>query len=145
MTAHFFTSASLSRIAAMNEAECQVEGWWKGEIIWLLGQLKKTGAVKAWDRECRSVNGRQDFEIELANTIAGIEVKTALCGSQKGHTWDLPWYAKDPKRFFPPDIRKLAAIQAPNRYFLVFAHASPPNTDWQVMLNELRRSTSGIA
>src|SRR6266699_3287581 len=84
MTAHFFTSASLSRIAAMNEAECQVEGWWKGEIIWLLGQLKKTGAVKAWDRECRSVNGRQDFEIELANTIAGIEVKNGTLRIPEG-------------------------------------------------------------
>jgi len=73
----------------MSEAEVQVESWFKVELICLLGELKKNGAVRSWDRECPTGKGQEkmDFKIDLANTTGAVEVKTAL-GLQKGKIWE---------------------------------------------------------
>lgn len=71
-------------------------------------------------------------------------MKTALCRKQKNCKWDLPWYARDPKRFFPPDVQKLVATQEPNRYLLIFAYPAPPTSHWQVMLDHMKRNAVGV-
>ncbi len=94
VAAYFFTLASLSRVAAMIKAETQVEGWWKMEFIVLLTQLRNDRIIRAWRHESPTGTGRRkaDFTIDLASTSTAIELKTALCGLQKGSLWKLPAY-----------------------------------------------------
>ena len=145
VAAHFFSPAALNRVVAMSQAGVQVEGWWKTELILLLSHLEKQGTVKWWNRECRTNNGQQDFQIAVAGATAAIELKTALCGRQKANTYNLIWYARDPKRYFPSDIRKLTAVEASHRYLLVFAYAASSSSEWQETLRELNRHANGAS
>lgn len=148
VTAHFFSPASLSRVVAMSQAETQVESWWKQELIGLLSQLKNNGMVLSWEREYPTGEGRRkvDFKIDLANASAVVEVKTALCGRQKGRMWKLPAYVMAPNSgYILSDILKLAATQAPNRFLVVFAYAAPPRSDWEAVLSTVRRKASDVA
>jgi hypothetical protein len=147
VAAHFFTQALMSRIVAISEAEVQVEGWLKGELIWLFGQLMSRGVIENWRCECRigeRSRKRLDFKIELDCTDAATEVKTAI-RQQKGISYDLRWYAQQANGFFPPDIRKLAAYGAANRYLLVFAYPAPPASEWDDALSELGKGVQGAA
>jgi len=141
VAAHFFTPASMSRIVAISEAEVQVEGWLKGELIWLFGQLKDGGVIENWRCECRiekSSKKRLDFKLALDGKDAALEVKTAI-RQQKGISYDLRWYAQQNSGFFPPDIRKLAAYPAAHRYLLVFAYPACPTSEWDEVVGELGR------
>ncbi|HEY7329842.1 MAG TPA: hypothetical protein VH592_19565 [Gemmataceae bacterium] len=137
IAAHFFSPTSLSRVVVASQAEIEAEGWWKLELMWLLSQLTTTGTVQSWDRECLNGAGRQkvDFKIGLANTSALIEVKTVLCGPQKGQKWRLKANRKGGLHL---DILKLAATQAPHRFLVVFAYAAPPRKDWDGLLSDVR-------
>jgi hypothetical protein len=146
VAAHFFTPASISRIVAISEAEVQVEGWFKGELIWLFGQLTGKRVIENWRCECRADEQnrkRLDFKIEVDGADAAIEVKTAI-RLQKGISYDLRWYAKQTEGFFPPDIRKLAAHAAAYRYLLVFAYPACPASEWDGAVSELGRQVTGV-
>ncbi len=148
VTAHFFTSTSLSRVVGMSRVEKQREGWFTGELIYLLNKLEQDGVVGPWECECPTGIGRckVDFKINVANTTAAVEVKTALCGFQKGTRWKLPDYVQGKKNgFILSDILKLtnlATAPKPSRYLLVFAHPAPPTEDWQTMLSSVQGKAS---
>jgi hypothetical protein len=121
----------------MSQAETQVESWWKQELIGLFSQLKSSGVVQSWDREFATGMGRRkvDFRIDLPTTSAALEVKTALCGYQKGTLWKLPGYVMAANSgYILSDILKLATIQVPNRFLVIFAYAAPPKSDWDAVL-----------
>ena len=131
----------------MSQAETQVESWWKQELIGLLNQLKNNGLVLSWEREYPTGEGRRkvDFKIDLANTSTVLEVKTALCGLQKGTMWKLPAYVMAANSgHILSDILKLATIQAPNRLLVVFAYTAPPRSDWEALLSVVHRKASDV-
>jgi len=147
VSSHFFTPAALSRVVAMTQAATQVESWWKQELIGVLGQLKASGAVTAWDREVRTGQRKEkvDFSVEVPSAGGLVEVKTALCAVQKGTTWRLPMYVMAAKSgYILTDVLKLGALQAGRRYEVVFAYAAPPVGDWQVVLADLRKKAPSL-
>jgi hypothetical protein len=148
VTAHFFDSGRLNQVIAMSQAETQVESWWKQEFIGLFNQLKANRTILSWEREYLTGEGRKkvDFKIDLGNTSALLEVKTALCGLQKGTRWKLPNYVMAVNSgYILTDVLKLAATQSPNRQLVVFAYTAPPESDWQTVLSDIRRKAPNIA
>ncbi len=138
---HFFAPACLSRVVAITQAEVQVEGWFKAELIWLFGELEKGGAVNlSWTRESPTGRGGEkvDFKVELANTVAVIEIKAALCGPQKGQKWKLRDYV------CAEDISRLVGTQAASRYLLCFAYPAPTRGDWPAVVSKIATKLPGV-
>lgn len=137
---HFFDPATLSRVDAMRRAEVQVEGWFKGELIWLFTKLEEDRAVGSWTRESLTGNGLEkvDFKVEFADTTSAIEIKAALCGRQKGQMWRLRQYVN------VTDIKRLVAIQADHRYLVFFAYPAPEQSDWFAVVSGIGAKVPGI-
>lgn len=137
---HFFDPAILERVVAMSRAEVQVEGWFKGELIWLFTKLEKHGSVKSWDRESPTGIGRGkvDFRVELVNTASIIEIKAAFCGRQRGQVWKLKQYV------VVPDIKRLVPIHADNRYIVFFAYPAPDRVEWCAVVDQINAKVPGI-
>lgn len=141
--AHFFTADALLRASAMTQAASQAEGWWKTELFIVFEQMRSQGLLTAWDREVRPGAGmtKVDFKVEPPGTLGYVEVKTVLCATQKGQTWNL-W---NQCGFLLVDVLKLGPLQVPYRYLLVFAFAAPPAADWNRAITHLGTKAPGFS
>jgi len=93
---HFVSDCALARVCAFRHAERQVEGWFKGELLWLLKSWKNAGLIDNWKSEYRAFQTndkrhyrRADFFIELADGPLYLELKVFYHGTQAGQKVDL--------------------------------------------------------
>ncbi len=63
------------RLACFSEQEVQVEGWFKGEMLFLLTALKQQKLIQGFGREVRAGRGKADLTLERAGIIHWIELK----------------------------------------------------------------------
>lgn len=115
----------------------QLEGWLKGELLYLFSNFKKSGDLSDFDREVKSPisNQKIDFRIEFqkgnGNIIFWLEIKHWLIGYQKGYKYNANFYFGDPTSVgIKPDVEKLSVIKSDNKYMLILTTANPGREDW---------------
>jgi hypothetical protein len=147
---HFVSDHSLARVRAFLDAERQVEGWFKGELLWLLKSWKDDRLIDNWKSEYRAFQTndkrhyrRMDFFIELADGPLYLELKTFYHGTQAGQNVDLGTCFT----FLPPDIDKLANLPSGNKFLLVFVTPNPEskNKKWQTTLDGFRKNYPNVS
>ncbi len=153
VTAHFATPESLARVGVMTKAGVQTEGWWKAELMLLLEVLRQRGKVMRWEREVPTGEGgrRLNFLIDLRDEPLAVQIRTALCGEQKGENWRLPdtvgtgadgWLLSD---LLKVNAYKLAQPVMPRGLLAVFAYPAPPSGDWDELLYKLTEKAPQLA
>ena len=130
---YFVSDHSLARVRAFRYAERQVEGWFKGELLWLFKSLQEAKLIDSWRSEyhaSQTNDRRVDFFIELADGPLYLELKAFYHGTQAGQKVDLGTCFTA----LPPDIDKLANLPSGNKFFLVFVTPNPEREKWQAAL-----------
>jgi len=120
------------RLECFIYSQVQVEGWLKGELLFLLTLLRNNGIIKEFDREIRIGRRRIDLSIDLGNSSNYIETKHWLIGEQKGYSYGPSFYFGDPTSVgITKDVDKLLETQEPsNRWMLLLLTANPGSRDW---------------
>ena len=115
----------------------QLEGWFKGELLFFFNNLKNSRELNDFDREVKSpvlnnkIDFKLEFQIENRNEIVWLELKHWLIGYQKGTKYIAQTYFVDPTSVgIKPDIEKLRIISSDNKYMLVTMTANPGRNDW---------------
>jgi hypothetical protein len=134
-------SANQDRITTFSEYDVRVESWFKGELLYLLHQLKDERIINDFQREvpvnpARS-RRRVDFEIRVGKRTHLCELKS-MCISQKQQTpRNLNYYFRDDKNGIIKDFRKLEAINGRNRWVLAFVYPKPSVEVWQGAISRI--------
>jgi hypothetical protein len=120
------------------QADCRLEGWFKGELLVLFSKLVKDGVLSGFEREANvPVPGGRlqiDFRLRLGDQTHLCEVK-ALCISQAAGTpRNLKFYFRDDKLGLFKDFRKLNSIAATNKWLLAFVYPVPEQLAWESAL-----------
>jgi len=99
---HFL--AKLDYIQRFTSSERQIEGWFKGELIYLFTSLQGKGELEGWEPEVlvpRLGKKKVDFRVELDNGFAWLELKSLYHGQlREPRTWGagrshLQWPLRD--------------------------------------------------
>lgn len=115
----------------------QVEGWVKGEMLYLLDSGVAINREVKFDREVSIGLGRKkvDFALTIENDDDSerlwIEIKHWLIGYQKGTRWNASTYFADASSVgIKPDVKKLIDIPKGRKFLLILATANPGENDW---------------
>jgi len=138
---HF--DALQDRLLCFREQEVQVEGWFKGEMLFLLSGLKREGVIEGFGREAGNQQGRTkvDLTIALGGSTHWIELKHWLVGVERGARLDPPFYFGDPTSVgIVKDFDKLVAVasEAP-KWFLILLTGNPGSELWEKGLARFHR------
>ncbi len=124
-------------LRCFNSQEVQLEGWFKGELLYFLSNLKDLKEVNNFNKEVKSPvsNQKIDFQLELIvnkkNEVFWLEIKHWLIGYQKGYKYNANSYFRDPTSVgIKPDVEKLVRIKSGNKYMLILTTANPGKEDW---------------
>ncbi len=133
-------------LVAFADADSRLEGWFKAELLLLLGKMKKQGRLDGFEREVNPIppgQGRRkqvDFQIEVRGTEHLCELK-ALCISQAGGTpRDLNFYFRNDYLGLLTDFRKLDTLQATHKWVLAFVYPRPARPAWAKAAASLPKS-----
>jgi len=117
-------------------ADCRLEGWFKGELLVLLGRLEHEGRLTAVEREANiTIRGsgrraRVDFRVSLAGASHLCELK-ALCISQAAGTpRNLHFYFRDDHVGLIKDFRKLDQLEGSYKWLIAFVYPRPNEEEW---------------
>jgi len=115
----------------------QVEGWFKGELLYFLECQCQVQKRFGFEREKLIGSGRRKADLVLSwddlndGDFVWIELKHWLVGGQKGIDYNAYGYFNDPTNGIKPDVSKLLAIPTLHRYALILMTANPGTADWQ--------------
>lgn len=134
---HFLASSKLQYSEIFTQSQRQVEGWFKGELLYLFSSLQDQGQLLSWESEALLPNcGRKksDFKVVINNVPIYLELKTLYIGRQGRSKIDLSiFFYKDTIGIWP-DIQKLATIEAGQGFCILFVYPSPPPLRWRQIL-----------
>ena len=123
-----------SRLQCFSSNEVQVEAWFKGEMLFLLEQLKGKKFIKDFKAEVPAM-GRKKIDIWI-NFQAGqnwVELKHWLIGTQKGNRWRAVDYVYDLENKF----KKFDAVDAGSHgYVLVLCTENPGEEAWDMAIQK---------
>jgi hypothetical protein len=132
------------RLICFTKMGVQVEGWFKGELLTLLGTLRTQGLIRDFDREVASPGGRIDLTIKTEAGLHYIELKHWLIGKQKGSTYDSNFYFGDCTSIgIANDVDKLLKITSPGRlWLLILLTANPGKEPWSAGVDKFNTKFS---
>jgi len=129
----------------------QLEGWFKGELLFFFSNLKNSKDIYDFNREVKPpvANNKIDFKLKLQidNRIETVwlEIKHWLIGYQKGYKYNAQFYFGDPTSVgIKPDIEKLTIIKSDNKYMLISMTANPGRNDWQNGVQKFNNKFSNL-
>ena len=134
---HFLASSKLQYPIIFTQSQRQVEGWFKGELLYLFSSLKDQNQLLRWESEALLPNnGRKkcDFKVTFNNVPLFLELKTLYTGKQGSSQIDLGIYFYKDTVGIWPDIQKLAAIEAGQGFCILFVYPSPNPVRWRQIL-----------
>jgi hypothetical protein len=111
----------------------QVEGWLKGEFLWLLHREKMAQNLENFDREVSWVGGGRrkiDFTVTKNEETAWIELKHFLIGEQQGTTYTARSYFRDTVNGIRPTAEKLRNIPDGEKFILIL-YTKKPEQGWE--------------
>jgi hypothetical protein len=121
------------RLTCFCDMGIQVEGWFKGELLALLGSLRTQGLVIDFDREVKSHGRKIDLAVTTKTEFHWIELKHWLVGRQKGSKWGPGNYFIDRSSIgIVGDVDKLLTVTLPGQlWLLMLLTANPGNEAWR--------------
>ena len=129
----------------------QLEGWFKGELLFFFDKLKSSKELNDFDREIKSptLNNKIDFKLEFQIDnqikIAWLELKHWLIGYQKGYKYNTQFYFGDPSSVgIKHDIAKLTNIKSDNQYMIIAMTANPRENDWHKGVQKFNNKFSNL-
>jgi hypothetical protein len=135
---YFLDDAKLKYCELFAEKQRNIEGWFKGELLYLFTRLEKEGVLPAtWGYEFKPISAgekriRIDFGVDVSSSTSKeeylcVEVKTIYLGSQKGQniTPSLYFGTGAKNQYVGGDVRRLATY-GPG-YCLLFVYPFPPD------------------
>jgi len=130
LRAHF--DSLQDRMLCFTTQGVQIEGWFKGETLFLLEQLAKQRVVESFDREVPYLGKRIDLCV-VSEQRNWIELKHWLVGRQKGTLWGPSNYFRDASSVgIVGDVRKLHSCPVKDcRWLLILAAANPGVDLWE--------------
>jgi hypothetical protein len=129
--AHFSTLENRLRVFAQQEV--QLEGWFKGECLFLLQELKSEGCIRDVNREVATGLGKRkiDITVDLRGQRHWVELKHWHIGPQKGACWG----PKDYIDSLEDEYQKFEAVRANGRaWVLAFCTPNPGADLWKEAL-----------
>ena len=135
---HFLTEEALARVQSFLSSQHQVEGWFKGELLFLLKSLRDNNRLEDWHSEYSPPEigkKRIDFYVNLSDGPLYIELKSFYYGRQANATIDLATCFTA----LPKDVDKLADLRDGNKFSLVFVTPKPNPQLWQRALQKFQR------
>jgi hypothetical protein len=144
---HFLSVPKLHYVSIFTQSEKQVEGWFKGELLYLFAALQQQGQLAHWDCEVTLPSlgkKRIDFLVTLDGMPLYLEVKTLYHGLQRGTPIDLGLYFYKDDVGIWPDIQKLAVVAEGLRYCLLFVYPAPAPQRWQQRMNTYAQKIAPI-
>ncbi|HUU63885.1 MAG TPA: hypothetical protein VMX96_08235 [Dehalococcoidia bacterium] len=127
---HFL--AKLEYPQLFTEAERQVEGWFKGELIYLFSSLKAN-----WEPEASipSLGKKKiDFRLRLDDSPVYAEIKALYHGRQRGQVVDLGIYFYKDNVGIWGDVQKLASVAEGHSFCILFIYPRPEIGRWHKTL-----------
>ena len=133
------------------ESDSRVEGWYKGEMLFLLTELKREGKIVDFHREHkikrRDVNSNYmiDFKIDITSSKSVLVELKAICISQAdGTPRNLNFYLGKDHVGLVKDFKKLDKIDCPEEKYVVgFIYHIPSQKEWEAGLEKLNNSYMG--
>jgi hypothetical protein len=132
------------RLTCFCDMGIQVEGWFKGELLTLLGSLKKRGAILEFDREVKTHGRKIDVTIKTRTGPHLVELKHWLIGRQKGYPYTPNFYFGDLTSIgIVKDVDKLLRVTQPGHlWMLILLTANPGNEAWREGVAKFNRKFS---
>jgi hypothetical protein len=126
------------RLQCFCRAGVQVEGWFKGEMLFLLDGMAASSEIDAFDREVVRQGKKMDLYLTIAGQPHWVELKHWLIGLQRGVRWSPSNYFGDPTSVgISLDVEKLKALDAGGgRWLLILMTANPGQQAWQSGLDK---------
>jgi hypothetical protein len=123
-----------------SKVDSRIEGWFKGELLFLLENLIKTRKIKSYNRELNLLNFNDkrkniDFEI-LLNSGKSIllELKSLTISKNAGTPRNLNFYFKEDPLGILNDFIKLDLIKYNgDKYVIGFIYPKPKLENWMDM------------
>jgi hypothetical protein len=125
-------------IRAFAECDTRVEGWFKGEMLVLLRNLKDQGAIEGFEREPNVLSplGRKqvDFRITHNGSDHLVELKALCISRAAGTPRNLAFYFRDDHLGLMRDFRKLDSLPPDDKWVIGFIYPNPPKLVWEKAL-----------
>jgi hypothetical protein len=140
LRSHF--DALQDRLACFCKYGCQLEGWFKGELLTVLDAALQAGTIVDVDREIATPAGKIDLRVTLpGEEPTWIELKHWLIGVQRGTRYGAGFYFGDPTSVgITKDVKKLTdGERAGLGYVLVLMTANPGNDEWRRGIEKFNR------
>lgn len=142
---HFLDAERLARVDAFQRAGRGVEGWFRGEMAYLLERLVSQGKVRGWQANAPiTQDGKQrcDLRVETGGAPLWIEIKGLNFGSR----------AAMPEVFsgmsdalgVTNDVVRLLRIPEGTPLVLMFVYPRPEPAAWRELLDAYRRRINPI-
>lgn len=127
-------------IQIFTENDVRVEGWFKGELLYLFTQMKTQGLITDFEREKNIHVGNKRFQVDFSVTIGEnenlIELKTLSIGQRKGTPRNLAFYFKDDNLGLKKDVKKFNILSTYNsKWLLAFVYPKPDIATWHDLVS----------
>lgn len=134
---HFLTEPKLEYARIFAREHCSVEGWFRGELLYLFSSLKKRDQLPDWKSE-ESVLQKQavDFRVTINQLPVYLELKAIPRKKMAAH------FTKDLIYGITSDVLKLAEIG--RGFCLLFIYPSPTLEDWKAQLEKYAQVIEAI-
>lgn len=136
--AHFLAAERVSRAGVLVRHGWSVaESWYKAELMFVLDDLAKTGAISGWRADVPiSEDKRQrcDFRVEAGGVPLWLEVKTLVQPSQVAESGVMQKGGG-----FADDLVKLMRVRDGEKFVLLFVIPRPEPSQWAELLASYQR------
>lgn len=133
----FLTEPKLSYARIFAKEQCSVEGWFRGELLYLLTSLQDSKQLAAWKSEETVLqNKKADFIVTINGHPVYLELKAFPRKKMAGHfTADLVYGITN-------DVLKLAEIG--QGFCLLFIYPAPTQQNWKLQLEKYTQVMEAI-
>lgn len=139
---YFLNADRLRKIEAFTHAQRQVEGWFKGELIWFL-----TGGANVWEAEVPFPHDRRkrcDFMVDVEGTPVYLELKALYHGQQRSARFGLGIYLYKDTVGIWGDVLKLSRLRVGLGYSLLFIYPRPDPKSWSRQIEQYKQRIEPI-
>jgi len=144
---YFLSREKLMKVEAFTRAQRQVEGWFKGELIYPFADLLGTQRVSAWEPEATFTPGDKkkcDFILDVLDSRVFLEVKALYHGRQRAAKFGLDIYPYKDTVGIWGDVLKLSSLSSGLGYNLLFIYPKPEPEAWARLIEIYKRRVAPI-
>lgn len=119
----------------------QLEGWFKGELLFVLDGWHKAKRISDFDREIPVGGKKVDIRIDCEGSCHWVELKYWLIGMQKGTSYTPNFYFTD-RPGIRNDVSALQSLSSTGCPWLLILTAARPDTDaWECGVEKFNQLT----